>query len=384
MPRPKGRLIWLHGASVGESLSLLSVITALLKADPALHVMVTTGTVTSAKLMQDRLPDGAFHQYIPVDHPAWVKSFLDHWQPDVIGWAESEFWPNMLSEICTRDIPAVLLNARMSEKSFKSWRRAPGMIASMLQCFSTCLAQSQLDADRLKALGAKNVSIAANLKYAAAPLPCNTHALESLKNTVGGRKTILWACTHPGEEDIAAATHKTLKTTAPDLLTIIVPRHPLRGDDITAMLQQRDLTAAQRSKNATPSHADDIYIADTLGELGVFFSLCKTGVMGGSFADIGGHNPIEPAQYGCTILYGPHMYNFRTISADFENRHAALRVQNATMLATKLKKILQAPENYASIATAAQAWVEEKSHIADETAAICLSYLKNPQEAAHA
>lgn len=358
LPRAPGALAWFHAASVGESLSLLAIIARVLETHKGLQVMVTTGTVASARLMADRLPAGAFHQYMPVDHPAWVATFLDHWRPDFVVWSESEFWPNMLSAIKSRGIPAVLMNARMSEGSFRRWKWAKGAIAEILSVFSLCLAQNAAEAARLEQLGAKNVRVAANVKYAAAPLPVDDAKLAEMQAQVAGRKTILWASTHPGEEKLAIETHAALRAQFPDLLTIIVPRHAPRGQDVQALAQQQSVSAGLRSKNEAPR---DIYIADTMGELGLFYRLCKTVVIGGSFADIGGHNPIEPGQLACVIFYGPQMYNFITINEDFMAAQAAVQVGDVNGLKTKLAEALSAPEKFQSYADNAQRMTAEKS-----------------------
>lgn len=374
-PRPEGTLIWLHAASVGESISLLVVVEKILQIYPDVEVMVTTGTVTSAKIMASRLPPRAFHQYIPVDHPVWVQKFLDHWKPDFVIWSESEFWPNMLMAVQERHIPAVLLNARMSQKSFIKWHLAKSTIRSILSTFNLCLAQNDAEADRLIRLGAQHAKVSGNLKYSASALPFDAGKLETLRKEAGGRALLLFASTHPGEEEIALATHRILKQAIPDLLTVIVPRHPQRGLDIAALAGGSGCTVSVRSKNETMGKSD-IYVADTLGELGLFFRLCKIVVIGGSFADIGGHNPIEPAQLGCIILYGPVMYNFVTINDDFLGRNAAIQVKDIQELQEKLKAVLQSPENFSSCAAAAEDLTKEKAQVVESLMADMRPYLQ--------
>ena len=361
-------LIWFHAASVGESLSLLALVSRVLKDYPGTAVMVTTGTVTSAKLMADRLPPGAFHQYIPVDHPAWVARFLDHWQPSFVVWSESEFWPNMLTEISARRIPAVLLNARMSETSFRRWQWAKATAREILSAFTLCFAQNEAEAARLRTLGARDVRVSANLKYGAPELPFDAAALEAVSGAVAGRPLVLFASTHPGEEDIAAATHRALKLKFPSLLTVIVPRHPARGADILALVGKSQLRGVLRSSGALPVADTDIYVADTLGELGVFFRLCKFTVIGGSFADIGGHNPIEPGQLGCVIIYGPQMYNFLTISDDFLTNGAAIQVTGTWGLEERLTAALTNPDGFAFYGSNARRMTGEKAHVVDDLA----------------
>ena len=369
-------LVWFHAASVGESQSLLALIKQLLADYPAIQVMVTTGTVTSAKLMAERLPAGAFHQYMPVDHPDWTESFLNHWHPDFVVWSESEFWPNMLAGIRRRNIPAVLLNARMSEKSFQRWQMARGIINGMLKTFRLCLGQSETEAGRLQKLGAPDARSSSNLKYASTPLPFDPASLEELKIAVGSRPLVLWASTHPGEEEIACRVHRKLQASSPDVLTIIVPRHPERGSAIAEIAEKAGLKASHRSLKRMPQKEDDIYIADTLGELGLFFRLCRLCVMGGSFVPVGGHNPIEPAQLGCQIFYGPHMFNFDTISADFESHGAALRMSGEAMLENNLMQALKDPAHFSALGEAAKAWTSQHANAVKEVSAILDPFIK--------
>jgi 3-deoxy-D-manno-octulosonic-acid transferase len=365
VPRPIGRLVWFHAASVGESLSLLSLIAQTRKTYPDMHVLVTTGTVTSAKLMAERLPAGSIHQYVPVDHPNWVARFLDYWQPDLALWAESEFWPNLLLAMQERGIPAVLLNARMSVDSFRTWSRVKKTAAKLLSTFDLCLAQNAAEADRLKKLGAKHVKVSANLKYAAVPLPFDQAALENIQAQTGDRPLLLWASTHAGEETMAMRVHQALAPQTPDLLTIIVPRHPARGGEITADITAAGLAVSRRSADDALTPQTQIYIADTLGELGLFYHLCKHVVMGGSFADVGGHNPIEPAQYGDVIFFGPMTYNFLTIMEDFRQAKAVVEVRDEADLIAKLRPVMTTPDVYAAIGTAAATMTGEKASVVD-------------------
>ena len=368
-------LVWFHAASVGESQALLILIKQMLADYPGIQVMVTTGTVTSAKLMADRLPPGAFHQYMPVDQPDWTESFLNHWHPDFIVWSESEFWPNMLAGIRKRNIPAVLLNARMSEKSFQRWQMARGMIGELLQAFRLCLGQSAAEASRLRQLGAIEARASSNLKYAAAPLPFDAAQLDELKAALGSRPLVLWAQTHPGEEEIACRLHRQLQSVKPDVLTIIVPRHPDRGAAIAELIAKAGIKASRRSLSQLPQKDDKIYIADTMGELGLFYRLCRLCVVAGSFT-WGGHNPIEPGQLGCEIFYGPHMFNFETIAAEFESRGAALRVNDEAELEKNLALALRDPAHFAALGQAAKAWTAQHADAAQEISTVLAPFMK--------
>ena len=340
LPRPDGKLVWVHAASVGESLSMLAVIERLARDRPALNLLVTTGTVTSARMLAERLPPCVPHQYFPVDRLAWVRRFMDHWRPDLVLWVESEFWPNMVSEIGARGIPAILVNARISPRSYAGWRRVPGTIRRLLATFALCLAQSGDDRDKLLALGAGEVRTPGNLKFAAAPLPADDGELARMREACGGRPCWLAASTHPGEEEIIAAAHEALGTRHAGLATFIVPRHPGRGPAIAAALRDRGLIVARRSAGDALAPDTDIYLADTMGELGLFFRLVKVIFMGGSLVPHGGQNLLEPAKIGCAIVHGPHMTNFRAIADEMQAAGATAVAADADAVAEEVGRLL--------------------------------------------
>ena len=316
LPRPDGPLIWVHGASMGESLSVLPLLERLLEADPRFHALVTTGTVTSARLMAERLPERALHQYVPVDRPDAVRRFLDHWRPDLALILESEFWPNLVAGAQRRGVPMALVQGRMSARSYARWRRAPELIGAMLRGFALCLAQTPADGERLEALGAKAVKCVGNLKFAAPPLPAEEDALAALRETLAQRPRWLAASTHAGEEAIAGGVHAKLVGRFPGLLTIVAPRHAKRGREVAAQLAGRGLEVARRSAGERIEPETDILLADTMGELGLFYRLGGIAFVGGSLAPRGGQNPLEPARLGCAVLYGPNMQNFRQAAGE--------------------------------------------------------------------
>lgn len=368
-PRPPGPLVWCHAASVGESLSILVLVERLLAAVPDLHVLVTTGTVTSARLMAERLPARALHQYLPVDRPRYVRRFLAHWRPDLVLWTESEIWPNLLSEIGTRGIPAALVNARMSVRSYRAWRRVPGLARALLTTFRLCLAQSEAEAARLRDLGARDVRCVGNLKFSAPPLPADAEALAALTAALAGRPVWLLASSHPGEEEIALEVHAALAARLPGVLTVIVPRHPGRGAEIAALARRAGLVAARRSTGALPAPGDPLYIADTLGELGLFYRIAPVVWVGGSLVPHGGHNPIEPARLGCAVVYGPHMENFAEITAELEAAGGACRVADPAGLAEAVAHLLSDPAAHARQAAAGRAVAERNRQAADRVLA---------------
>lgn len=365
LPRPPGPLVWFHAASVGESLSVLVLLERMLERNPALHVLVTTGTVTSAQLMARRLPPRAMHQYVPVDRPAYVTGFLDHWRPDLVLWIESEIWPNLLWDVGQRGIPAALLNARMSARSCARWQAVPGFIGPLLGVFGLCLAQTAADARRLESLGARGVVQVGNLKYSAQPPPADPRRLADLVEAVGARPCWLFASTHPGEEDLAGSVHLRLAPAHPGLLTVIAPRHPQRGEAIAAALASRGLRVSRRSQGALPALGDDVYLADTMGEMGILYRTVPLACMGGSFVPHGGQNPIEPAQAGCALLYGPHMHNFAEVGREMEQAGAALPLPGGEALPETLTALLSDPARRQSMAAAALAVTERHRRVVD-------------------
>lgn len=338
--RPEGRLVWVHSASVGESLSILPLVARILEtAARPTQVLVTTGTVTSARLMGERLVPGAFHQFAPVDLPGPVQAFLDHWRPDAALWVESEFWPNLLSATHARKIPAALVQGRVSDRSYAAWRRAPGLIRGLLEGFSVCLGQSAEDVLRLRRLGAQMPSCVGNLKFAAAPLPADERELARLRASFGDRPVWFAASTHPGEEEMTAKVHRALAVRHPRLLTVIAPRHPERGEDVAARLKELGFRLARRRAGETPGAADEVYLADTLGELGLFYRLARVAFIGKSLVPEGGQNPLEAARLGCPILFGPHMTNFVEIAGRLADAGAAIEVANTADLAMTLDRL---------------------------------------------
>ena len=343
LPRPAGKLAWFHAASVGEAQSTLILIDALLARFPDLHVLVTTGTVTSAEIMAQRLPSRAFHQFYPLDHPAWVENFLTHWSPDIVFWMESELWPNMLKGIRTRNIHCILMNARMSRRSYRRWKRFRDSAAALLSTFDLCLAQTEEDAEAFLRLRALNVQVSGNLKYSAAPLPCDDAALERVSGAVGPRPLWLYASTHDGEEALACRTHMLLKQKYPSLLTVIAPRHPERRAGILALCKESGLNAVLRgAEQNLPGPDTDIYIADTMGEMGLFYRLAPLSVIGRSFSRDGGggHNPLEAALLGSAVLHGPAVQNLDEIFAEMDAASAAIRVETPEALAEVLGRLL--------------------------------------------
>ncbi|MCB9979361.1 MAG: 3-deoxy-D-manno-octulosonic acid transferase [Rhodospirillales bacterium] len=365
-PRPPGPLVWIHGASVGEAQSALILIEKILEKNQTCPVLVTTGTLTSAALMATRLPHGAIHQFYPLDHPEWVDAFLDHWRPDAVLWMESELWPCMLSALSARKIPAALVNGRLSPRSARRWKAFPKTARQLLGAFSVCLAQSESDARAFLALSAQNVSAPGNLKFSAAPLPCDPKSLETLRETTTGRPCWLYASTHAGEEDLACRIHLALREKVPGLLTILVPRHPERGDEILHITRRHGLKARLRGPDgALPDPRDDFYIADTLGELGLFYRLAPVACVGRSFSldGGGGHNPIEAARLGCAVLHGPAVQNLTQIYTLMDESGAALSLHDEAGFIKTLESLLTSPNTLSALQDKARSFAQDQDGV---------------------
>lgn len=314
--RPDGALVWLHGVSVGETLSLLPVVERLRRSRPDLTVLVTSGTLTSAQLLAQRLPAGVIHQFAPVDAPGAVAAFLDHWRPSLAVFVESELWPNLILEARKRSVKLVLASARITEKTVDGWRRFPGAAREILTAFDRILPQDETSAVRLESLGAR-IDGHVNLKLSGEAPPHDAAAFTRLSAAIGDRPVVVAASTHDGEE---IALVRALDKLADRLCLILVPRHPARSPEIAAALSRDGYRFALRSQGSEPDRDTDLYLADTLGEMGLFLRLADVVVMGGSFSaalekpPVGGHNPLEPARLGKPAVTGPDMTNWAAVT----------------------------------------------------------------------
>ncbi|GEO98876.1 3-deoxy-D-manno-octulosonic acid transferase [Methylobacterium haplocladii] len=336
--RPTGKLVWMHGASIGESLSLIGLVSGMIAR--GFSVLVTTGTKSAAELLSTRLPAGAVHQYMPLDAPRWIERFLDHWQPDLALVAESEIWPNTVISLHRRAIPLILVNGRMSERSFKGWARSPRTAEALLSRISICLVQTKADAERYARLGAPRVKVVGNLKYDSAVPPADAQQLAYLGDMIGDRPVWVAASTHPGEDEVIAEAHALLKDRLPNLLTVIVPRHPRRGEDVAASAAAAGLRTSRRAMNGRPHAGVDLYVADTLGELGLFYRVSRLVFLGGSLVPHGGQNPIEPVRLDTAVLHGPHVGNFLEPYRALDAAGGALTVTDARDLAAAVGDLL--------------------------------------------
>lgn len=371
--RPHGPLVWAHGASVGEIMAMIPLVSRMRAR--GFNVLVTSGTTTSAELAERRLPAGVIHQFVPLDAPRFMARFLDHWRPGLALIAESDLWPNMIVESAARGIPLILINGRLSERSYVRWRKAPATIAALLERFDLCLAQSPHDADRYAELGAPRVTMTGNLKLDVPAPPADAAKLAAAQAAVERRSVIVAASTHPGEEAAVIDAHLRLRRSFRNLLTILVPRHPERGAGVVSIADVAGLRSAMRSRGELPDARTEIYVADTIGELGLIYRLSSIVFMGGSLVRHGGQNPIEAAKLGTPILHGPHVWNFADIYSALDAARGAEEVANAESLAQRIGAWLSDARLRATAAEAALNTVEVLGGALDRTLSAIDPYL---------
>ena len=307
--RPPGPLIWVHAASVGETHAVIPLVTHIKRI--GINVIMTTGTVTSAHIVAERLADKVLHQYVPLDLKPAVDRFLNHWKPDLAIMAESEIWPMTISELGAKRVPQVLVNGRLSDRSFASWQKYPNIAEALFENLAHVVAQSELDGERFRQLGARPVTVSGNLKVDTEVPPVDDEALEALTREIGARKRWAAVSTHAGEEEIAAHTHRLAKKQFPDVLTIIVPRHPDRANSIESFLKSTGLKVSSRSRGDAIQADTDILLGDTIGEMGLYLRLTEIAFVGRSLTGEGGQNPLEPAVLDTAVLAGRNVQNFR-------------------------------------------------------------------------
>ena len=369
--RPDGKLVWVHGASNGECLAALPIIEQLTA--NGVGVLVTSGTVTSAELMEERLPKGAVHQFVPVDTPAATRRFLETWKPDVGLFVDSDLWPNLILGAHARGVKLALVNARMSQRSFEGWRWAKKAVGTILSSFDVCLAQDDEIAARFRSLGAPDVRVVGSLKEDAPPLPFDPEKLAELKAAIGPRPVLLAAQTHPGEDETILPVHDALRVKYKNLLTIIVPRHPARGNEIAMLCDARE--NARRSKGEAITVGTAVYIADTLSELGLFYRLVPFTFLGGTLIPRGGHNPLEPARLHCAVLAGPHTFNSATAFAAIFAEQGVGLVRSSSEIIALAGHLLDDPAAAKALGDAAARGAGALGGAAQKTIAIVEAFL---------
>ena len=338
-PRPVGPLIWVHAASVGETNAVAPLVHELLNSE--INVVLTTGTVASANVATRVFGDTVTHQYVPLDLRPAVRRFLGHWDPDLAVFVESEVWPMTILELNAHRIPQVLINGRLSDRSFAAWQRRPHLAEVLFEKFAHVVAQSDEDGDRFQMLGARPVTVSGNLKADAVPPGVDERALAMLSAQLQGRPVWAAISTHPGEEKLAAEVHMILRDRHPGLLTIIVPRHPDRSSRIVSELAEMQLTVARRTTGEAIPQSADILLGDTIGEIGLYLRLSEIAFLGRSMTAQGGQNPLEPAMLGTAILSGRNVQNFRESYQKLIRAGGARLVRDRDMLAGAVHHLLK-------------------------------------------
>ncbi len=363
--RPNGKLVWLHCASVGEAQSALPIIKKLIKEIDA-NFLITTGTISSYQIIKKRVPKKVYHQYIPIDLNRYNKRFLKYWNPDLVLWFESELWPNILLLLQERNIKHLIINARMSEKSFQKWKYFPSTAKKILSGFDLCITQSKEDSIKFKFFGTENVIDLVNIKYFVPKLDVESDQLKFFTNSFKGRKVWLAASTHEGEELLVADIHISLSKKIPNLLTIIAPRHPNRRKSIEKMLLEKKLDFSIRSRGEIPDFKTDIYLADSIGEMGLWYSICKIVFLGKSIIGKGGQNPIEPSLFGCAVICGSHVENFSEVVRELLNVEAIIQIDSMEDIQNELFMLLNNVNHASDIGIKAKNFVINKSKFIDK------------------
>ncbi|MBI1275930.1 3-deoxy-D-manno-octulosonic acid transferase [bacterium] len=333
LARPAGDLLWAHAASVGESQAVLPLLKELRATHPGLPILLTTGTKTSAQFVSGKLPEGVLHRMAPLDTFPSVTRFLNHWQPSRLLLVESELWPVWLWALGRRHVPVAVVNGRMSEKSYAMWGRLHALAKPMMRYVSLVLAQDGPDGDRFRALGAEDVHVTGNIKWDTPPLPASESELERLRAAIGRRSVWVAASTHAGEESQLAEAHALIRQHVKNALLILAPRHPHRGNQLVADLREAGFNLAQRSQSEPITAKTEIYLADTMGELGLWYRLAQLAFVGGSLVVHGGQNPLEPARLGCPVIAGWDMHNFASITLALEQSGALERTPTPAAVA---------------------------------------------------
>ncbi|MBP0438632.1 lipid IV(A) 3-deoxy-D-manno-octulosonic acid transferase [Tianweitania sediminis] len=364
-PRPEGPLVWIHAASVGETGAVLPLIGRLLRL--GIRIVLTTGTVTSARIVAERLGDRVIHQYVPLDLRPAVNRFLDHWKPDLAIFAESEIWPTTILSLGRRRVPQVLVNGRLSDRSFEAWKKRPHLAEALFENFAHVAAQSGLDGERFLALGARPVTVSGNLKLETDLPPYDAAIHARLMKEIGGRPVWAAVSTHDGEEMIAAEVHRLLKNRHDDVLTVIVPRHAERGDALASDLSKRGLKVARQSLGDTVQPDVDVLLGDTMGDMGLYLRLSGIAFVGRSLTGSGGQNPIEPALLDTAVLAGENVQNFRDTYKRLVDRGGARLVKNKETLAGAVSFLLKNEDARQKMARAARVTVHEMRGALDKT-----------------
>ncbi len=375
IPRPLGKLVWVHAASIGESLSALTIIKEMREELPTVHILLTTGTLSSAELMKERLPKDTIHQYFPLDLTPWVKRFINHWCPDLVLWLESELWPAHLSELRYRRIPTILLNARLSKSTFKRWGSFPYYFKKLTSLFDKIFTWSVSDEKKFHQLGVTHATFQGNLKTIEKPLVFDEEKRDLFMKAVNHRPVWVAASTHAGEEDIIADVHKQLQKDFLHALCLLIPRHPDRAKMIQESLKHKGYQTQCRTVFEYPDEKTDIYIADTLGELDLFYQIAPISFVGGSLIPVGGHNIIEAVRADSLVIVGPYTSNFQDIIEEFVHHGACIQVKDKEQLTQTVKTLLLDPEKRKHMSQKARQLLGERSLLLEKIMTLIRAYL---------
>ncbi len=326
--RNKGKLVWFHGSSVGEILSIIPLIEILEKKKYIKQILLTSNTLSSANVFNKLKLKKTIHQFCPIDSNFVTKRFLNYWKPSSVFFIESEIWPNLIINVKKKNIPLGLINARVTRKSFKKWSKISFFSKLIFNKFDFCLTQNSETNNYLKKLGALNIKKIGNLKFSETSLKNNERLKKNVKNFFNSKK-ILFAgvSTHPGEEIFCANVHLSLKKQFPNRVTIIIPRHIHRSVDIKGEIENLGLKVHLHSENKIKLDKKiDIYLVDTFGETKSFLKICKVVFLGGSLIKHGGQNPLEAARFGCRVMHGPNVSNFSEVYSLLNKNNISLKV----------------------------------------------------------
>ena len=339
-------LIWFHGSSVGEILSIIPLIEKLEKRKNIKKILITSNTLSSAKIIKKLKLKKTFHQFFPLDTEFLVEKFLNHWKPKAVFFIESEIWPNMIMKIKEKNIPLILLNARITKKSFKKWNSLPSFSKKIFNEFDLCLGQNNKTCNYLKILGAKNIKKIGNLKFSQTISELKNKSNDKIKRKFKKKKIIFSAIsTHNGEEMFCGKVHAFLKKKYKNIITVIIPRHVNRANEIKDDLNSNNLKVHLHTSSKPVNIDTDIYLVDTFGETKSFLKLSKIAFMGKSIFAQGGQNPLEAARLGNRIIHGPNIENFTEVYDFIRKQGISTKIKSAKDLENLIIKLYK-KKNY--------------------------------------
>ena len=346
--RGLGNLIWFHGASVGEIKSVIPIIEKLEKNKNINKILVTSNTLSSSKIIQNYKFKKVIHQFFPIDTNFHSNKFLEYWKPSIVFFIDSEIWPNMFLNLNKKDISINLLNGRITNKTFTKWKFFSNFSKNLFDKFDLCLSSSNESQKYLKKLGVKNVKFLGNLKFSESERDIDG-INDNLKKYFNSKKIWCASSTHQTEEIFCGKVHKELKKKYKNLVTIIIPRHVERVNKIQSDLNNLDLNIHIHNSKTKMNKNTDIYLVDSYGKSKSFYRSCQNVFLGGSLINHGGQNPLEAARFGCNILHGPNVYNFKEIYSFLKENNLSKKISNQKKMLKELKKLFSKKTNQKKI-----------------------------------